>query len=629
MKIRIYNSLTTPKTIDLKDLSEAEERTLWYNRLANGSDSLGGKTKGILFLKNTQRTRDNFAMISEAYRGRFPVMAELGRILERDNYPDGCIFLVFNKDHITTPEKLAALECLLIGIPDDRHWLPIYYSKWEKWMSCTSDFEVLDFGFDMESVKVGEKDKAKRICRFCGKPHQSYNSEAHAISHSLGNEILYGLEECDLCNAYFSGIELQFIQLMEFRLALFSIRKKHKQSKKKADEEKDRTLRTIHGYNYTIVARKDDNPIIYIKRSTEPFLALPGMTVYRFLHYDYVINQDIYRTLVKMAIGLMPSRYLQHFKTTVEWLINKGKQAVFDMLPPIRFTVLSGVPIFRQPALFLFFRKNEEADVPFCTGVLFTTDVAYQFVVPYADVDEGDYKYGEELDEIWSKMDRYWGKGWELQPFFSWWKSYIWVNYDLDPQKDSFELRDDNDEIFKQERILTDESDRLYQLYIFEKDDFQPLNRPQIKGDAFISYIKKISGELPHIVKRTQSFNIKIDTISGNVGLTLILKLDTDLGQSFDFMFKISYKVKNLKRILSGDGYVTGTTFESLTKMLWKRSSNSLSIELTNKTGKSLEKIFPNMLPEEAFEKAQYEIVLPNHNIIRASYRELVGHKEM
>jgi HNH endonuclease len=61
-------------------------------------------------------------------------------------------------------------------------------------------------GFDKHTKEaVGEPDKSKRVCRFCGRkqPDVTFKNVAHAISESLGNKKIILYEECDECNARF------------------------------------------------------------------------------------------------------------------------------------------------------------------------------------------------------------------------------------------------------------------------------------------------------------------------------------------------------------------------------------------------------------------------------------------
>lgn len=53
----------------------------------------------------------------------------------------------------------------------------------------------------------GNKEKAKRICKYCGKSISegaTFNNEAHAIPESLGNKTIISADECDSCNTFFS-----------------------------------------------------------------------------------------------------------------------------------------------------------------------------------------------------------------------------------------------------------------------------------------------------------------------------------------------------------------------------------------------------------------------------------------
>ncbi len=78
-------------------------------------------------------------------------------------------------------------------------------------------------------VLIGENDKTKRVCRFCGKASSSvttFKQNAHAISESLGNKLLYCNEECDSCNASFSAIEQDFFNIHHL---LFSLYQKKRQ----------------------------------------------------------------------------------------------------------------------------------------------------------------------------------------------------------------------------------------------------------------------------------------------------------------------------------------------------------------------------------------------------------------
>ena len=62
--------------------------------------------------------------------------------------------------------------------------------------------------FDDKNGNIGEPQKNKRCCLFCGKmePEASFTQKAHAISESLGNKSIVQNEECDECNNFLEDL---------------------------------------------------------------------------------------------------------------------------------------------------------------------------------------------------------------------------------------------------------------------------------------------------------------------------------------------------------------------------------------------------------------------------------------
>lgn len=71
------------------------------------------------------------------------------------------------------------------------------------------------FVFDENTRQsIGERDKSKRVCRYCNKskPEVSFKKVAHSISKALGNKKIITNDECDTCNEKFGkGIENDLI----------------------------------------------------------------------------------------------------------------------------------------------------------------------------------------------------------------------------------------------------------------------------------------------------------------------------------------------------------------------------------------------------------------------------------
>ena len=60
-----------------------------------------------------------------------------------------------------------------------------------------------------QKIVVGESDKNKRRCIYCGgflgdNKRTTFKEKAHAIPEALGNKKFIQNEECDSCNSFFA-----------------------------------------------------------------------------------------------------------------------------------------------------------------------------------------------------------------------------------------------------------------------------------------------------------------------------------------------------------------------------------------------------------------------------------------
>lgn len=98
----------------------------------------------------------------------------------------------------------------------------------------------------------------------------------------------------------------------------------------------------------------------------------------------------------------MPAEKLGYFKDTIKWIRGETDYPIHDALPSVLFKCLPNKDMHEQPMVYLLFRKSDSDNWPYCTALLHTTDVIYQYVIPYATNDNGRYKYDSEL-EIYRK----------------------------------------------------------------------------------------------------------------------------------------------------------------------------------------------------------------------------------
>ena len=109
--------------------------------------------------------------------------------------------------------------------------------------------------------------------------------------------------------------------------------------------------------------------------------------------------------------------------------------------------------VFRQPVLDIYINEKGLANTPYCTGVLYTCDVVYMFVVPFVDVDKGRYMKDVELARHWAMMKRYnyYAQVWYPQASSEFWKGNTWVNWVMKPGE--YKILPSSDPVFGEDDI--------------------------------------------------------------------------------------------------------------------------------------------------------------------------------
>ena len=312
------------------------------------------------------------------------------------------------------------------------------------WLRLYLMFKTLSFGWGDEDVYVGDATRGNRHCRYCPcTDDMKFSKDAHAISEALGNKHLFSNEECDDCNEYFSHKEENFLRLMDVRRVLYRISGKGANS------------RVVKGKNFAIRPNEQHEPMIYLKKEMLSKGRDECMTfAIKLEPVSSIVNEDIYKALVKYVVGLLPSDELHHFRNTIKWL--KGRLEDND-LP----TIWMGIheQVFRQPVLDIYINGKGLPNTPYCTGVLYTCDVVYMFVLPFVDVDKGHYMKDEELANHWKMMKRYnyYAQVWYPQASSEFWKGNTWVNWVMRPGE--YKIRPSSDPVFGEDDIKLDKEE--------------------------------------------------------------------------------------------------------------------------------------------------------------------------
>ena len=218
-------------------------------------------------------------------------------------------------------------------------------------------------------IYIGEPDRKKRVCRFCGNtsPKVTFKQKAHAISDSLGNKLLYCNEECDSCNAKFSFIEHEFFNLHHILYSLYQ-----KKGKNGLTNIKDKSIE-IDNKNTKGILIKNETDII----SADNIDGHKFEISVQSLKHSY---QNIYKCLCKFAISLIDKKHLVRLSETIQWIVSDN---IATELPTIW---RKPCQIHDQPIIGIYVKKDAtEKELPEFIVKLFIIDIEYLFILPFVD----------------------------------------------------------------------------------------------------------------------------------------------------------------------------------------------------------------------------------------------------
>jgi len=242
----------------------------------------------------------------------------------------------------------------------------------------------LPFIFGKDRCYIGERDKEKRICRFCGKsyPQVTFKKVAHAFSENLGNKKVINCEECDSCNMSFSKMEQSFSNLLAINLILFQIKGKE-------------GFRDYKGQSINI-----DNSNVGVGRIT----LMPNEKTPEYWNESFInlkiddfkyIPRLAYKCLVKFALSVVEKNYLSSLSKTIEWVCSDCYSA---QLPPLWIATTESLN--EEPILIIFYRKIEEDKLPRIFVKFHTTNMSFLYLIPLMD-ETIDFDFFETNISTW------------------------------------------------------------------------------------------------------------------------------------------------------------------------------------------------------------------------------------
>jgi hypothetical protein len=352
-------------------------------------------------IQNSSELRQKVDMVVEHYKKQFPQIHRLSKYFKKELGENEFFFLV--------PTTIIPIEQRLL------------YSNYLKAANEGKDFETLKtqfndifeniigsyvmIGYNDKSVaRIGERDKAKRKCRFCGKgqPEVSFKKIAHSISEALGNKKIISNEECDSCNKKFgTQLEPDLIAYLDLYRSYFRVQGKNGPPK-------------IKGKNFEFHATDTEVKIKYFGDDDGNQMTDFGRT-YKFDTNKEITEQNIYRTLCKFFIGVIDPQYLPRFTNTIEWINGERK---IPFLPKV--AIMYSYHFFKttHPQICVYLRKVNNKSLPFAVGEFHFTFLTFVFVIPIELEDEKKFLTADEYDTFWKFFKHYsLNKDWRFENF--------------------------------------------------------------------------------------------------------------------------------------------------------------------------------------------------------------------
>ena len=182
-----------------------EDNLCIYNKIYQETDIVIKIGEYGVILRNSCKTLNTFKWIENKYATENKSLYRLTSALKRMKEDD--LLCILDENKSTISERKSALDFL--KVPSDYKDINQTYDKILNFYKLIeSTYNYYSLGFDGLKMSIGEQDKDKRKCRFCGRTgKENFHDVAHAIQDSLGNSLLICNEECDVCNHTLNKIE--------------------------------------------------------------------------------------------------------------------------------------------------------------------------------------------------------------------------------------------------------------------------------------------------------------------------------------------------------------------------------------------------------------------------------------
>lgn len=255
------------------------------------------------------------------------------------------------------------------------------------------NYRIIHFEQDRHQVRVGEPEKDKRKCRYCGEmmPTVSFAKDAHTISEGLGNKSIITNDECDKCNEDLGReIEQDLMTYLSPMRTFMSLR--GKKGLVKIKDDSFAMYEDAPGQIHIDLYEQDEPELKHweFEQNGDDFK-------WTFTHPQMLNPQDVYRAVVKYAIGVMENAELSHFKETITWV---RKMRTATDLPRLCFYLDNNPKSEEKPCITVFLRMNDDKSLPYCFVELQVSGVVIFGIIPLCDQDDRTYSKEEDWNHF-------------------------------------------------------------------------------------------------------------------------------------------------------------------------------------------------------------------------------------
>lgn len=368
---------------------------------ACGLDLEKGNIQVSCYQQNSEAFRKRFSNILPFLGKKFPALIELKKYFN-EILADNEFFYIYQGTTLNDEEARTVLHKLMLMKTPYEEYQLLKESEdvAQKLKRC---YKIIPHG-DFPN-NFGEKERTKRECRYCHRayPNVTFKKKGHTISEGIGNDILITYDECDECNDRFGRIiEQNFINYLDILRLILGIDGKKGLTKSK-------------GNDYEMVRNAGNNLAVNIYNVDDQDADChpdPEDIRLRLHSYQKMRPQNIYKCLVKYAVGTLDENELSHLNETTLWLYEETPREGL-MLPKLARAYSPGIR--QQPRITIFARRPEvDEQLPHIVALLEVLNLNFMYIVPFSTADTADFTDEETYEKYWNYFAPLTGKlNWE------------------------------------------------------------------------------------------------------------------------------------------------------------------------------------------------------------------------